>query len=138
MLGRSERKSLNTQVSLILTEAIKNNLETHSLFLEQLREDNMTMVPDPFCVTPLQVILQGKFVEVMRPELVSELTTTYRYCLMMNSHQARFTELVIGPASSLTHSMPARQELIRECLRQMPGLKASLIKAQGLLQSVYR
>lgn len=133
LIGRRERQALIEQVKLILIKAVKEILETHDLLEGQLKVGSITMVPNPLNVAPLQVILQGKFVEVMDAELVSEVANTYRYCTMINDNYHRLADLLTGPALALANAPELQQSLKEECLRQLPGLKTSAIKIKKLL-----
>jgi hypothetical protein len=133
LIGRRERKALIKQVEVILKKTTKEILETHDLIEEQLKKGSITLVPNPLIITPLQVILQGKFVEVMDAELVSEVANTYRYCTMLNANYDRLADLITGPALALSNASEIRQSLIEECQKQLPGLKASVAKIEKLL-----
>lgn len=132
-IGRRERRSLSRQVQLILKDALKENIETQDLLIDQLNKEQVSMVPDPFNVIPLQVILRGKFVEVMKPELVSKIANAYRYCSMINIYYSRLSSTYIGPARALTGVSNLRQSLILECQNQLVGLKKYHLEAQELL-----
>ena len=118
--GYSERKALSLQIAKILLEPINKILENIDLLKKQLEKEAVIQIPNPFDISPVSFVMQGKFVEAMSPELIAKLVKVYSYSIMINEFYRKLSDTYIGPSAALSGIAESRKELIGTTLKLFP------------------
>lgn len=134
--GAAEKKALLKQTKQLLLVALQPNIETARVLLDQLNKNDVTRVPRPMDTTIMNILLQGKFTEIMGIELIKQIAEVYRISELINKDYEVLQETFNGLSVSIVGIQEIRNKIVKESIIRIKALQNAMKTLQQIVDKL--